>query len=56
MKVYCMMNGVIKKLTLDEQKELYKTQCLIKAENCLDAAQEYIIRAAKNLEASHKYD
>lgn len=56
MKVYCQMQGVIRELTNEEKKDFYKTQCLARAENCLDGAQDFIKLAVKYLELSHKYD
>lgn len=56
MKVYCLMNGTIKALSDDEQKQLYKKTKLIKAEHCLMIAEYYLKKSIQLLEESKYYD
>lgn len=56
MHLYCSQQGIIKSLTETEQKDLYKLQCLIKAESALDSAKSSLLYAEQLIKMSHDYD
>lgn len=54
--LYCMQQGVLKVLTVEETQNLYAKECLREAERALDEAQFNILLAGTLIQESHRYD